>query len=203
MLTSRTRTRIHVDIKGSLDVRNLAGNCRAAACPAVRGRGWRVLCVHRDGGRLAGTEPAAAAVRGGDLRGSAHLKLDECGAGAGSGRQAADSGRRRTGSQHPRSWPRPDRRVTGGLSRDRPTWRPVRRSRVERGQRAATRRTRIRPKHTARAGTMDHNGGPSAARPSWSAAQQPHRMPPIQWAERRQRCRVGPTEPSRIAAEKA
>ena len=39
MLTSRTRTRIHVDIKGSLDVRNLAGNCRAAACPAVRAGG--------------------------------------------------------------------------------------------------------------------------------------------------------------------
>jgi len=28
-------------------------------------------------------------------------------------------------------------------------------------------------------------------------------MPPIQWAEQRQRCRVGPTEPSRIAAEMA
>jgi len=47
-----------------------------------------------------------------------------------------------------------------------------------------------------------HGGGPSAARPSWSAVQQPAPGAANLVAERRQRCRAGPTEPSRMTARK-
>lgn len=87
-----------MNIKDSLDVRNLAGNCRAAACLAVRGRGGVFSVFTGTAANLLGPGQLLPLFEAVICAGSAHLNVDECGAGSGSGRQAADSGRRRTGS---------------------------------------------------------------------------------------------------------
>ena len=61
--------------------------------------------------------------------GSAQPNVDECGAGSVLGARlltAGDAGREADTGPEGRSEGGRDRRITGGLSRDRPAWRPVR-----------------------------------------------------------------------------